>query len=70
VQIPQGFRAVTLTPEQQYARGLITREELEAITVCGNCRMPAERTPQNEGYSECCNDRIEDAEENTLWGNR
>jgi hypothetical protein len=32
-------------------------------TVCGTCRQPAVRTPGNQGYSECCNDRIEDADE-------
>lgn len=27
---------------------------------CGTCWAPATRTADNEGYSSCCNDRIED----------
>lgn len=29
------------------------------IGVCGTCARPAEATAGNEGYSDCCNDRIE-----------
>lgn len=27
--------------------------------ICGTCAEPAEATGENEGYSYCCNDRIE-----------
>lgn len=27
--------------------------------VCGTCARPAEATFSNQGYSDCCNDRIE-----------
>lgn len=27
--------------------------------VCGTCGCRAEATEENEGYSDCCNDRIE-----------
>jgi hypothetical protein len=27
--------------------------------VCGTCAQPAQATAENEGYSYCCNDRIE-----------
>lgn len=27
--------------------------------ICGTCAQPAHATPENEGYSDCCNDRIE-----------
>jgi hypothetical protein len=29
------------------------------IGICGTCARPAEATAENEGYSYCCNDRIE-----------
>ena len=29
------------------------------IGICGTCASPAEATAENEGYSDCCNDRIE-----------
>lgn len=31
--------------------------------ICGTCACPAEATAENEGYSSCCNDRIEYGEE-------
>jgi len=33
------------------------------IGVCGTCARPAEATAENEGYSYCCNDRIEYGDE-------
>ena len=29
------------------------------MDICTNCGQPAEYTYENEGYSDCCNDRIE-----------
>jgi hypothetical protein len=31
--------------------------------ICGTCAQPARATAENEGYSSCCNDRIEYFEE-------
>jgi len=31
--------------------------------TCGTCGRDAEATAENEGYSDCCNDRIEYDEE-------
>jgi hypothetical protein len=31
--------------------------------ICGTCASPATATAENEGYSYCCNDRIEYGEE-------
>ena len=31
--------------------------------TCGTCGRDAIATPENEGYSDCCNDRIEYDEE-------
>jgi hypothetical protein len=31
--------------------------------ICGTCAQPALATRENEGYSDCCNDRIEYGEE-------
>lgn len=33
------------------------------IGICGTCAEPAEATAENEGYSYCCNDRIEYGDE-------
>jgi len=29
------------------------------LSICGTCGQDAEATSDNEGYSSCCNDRIE-----------
>lgn len=31
--------------------------------ICGTCCQPANATSENEGYSDCCNDRIEYGQE-------
>jgi hypothetical protein len=31
--------------------------------ICGTCAQPTEATSANEGYSDCCNDRIEYGDE-------
>ncbi|MGH7164044.1 MAG: hypothetical protein ACREIS_00795 [Nitrospiraceae bacterium] len=36
---------------------------IEKVPRCGTCLRPAAVTPENEGYSHCCNDRIEDPRE-------
>lgn len=39
----------------------------EDLTIdrCGCCLGPAKATPANEGYSDCCGDRIEHPDEYT-----
>lgn len=33
------------------------------LSICGTCARHAEATSENEGYSDCCNDRIAYGEE-------
>jgi hypothetical protein len=33
------------------------------LGICGTCACEAHATPENEGYSDCCNDRIEYGDE-------